>query len=247
MTNTPEHKVPGGYKPSHTHRKLVLSLSATALAMLGLGFASKPLYDAFCRVTGFGGTTRVAEKISTETLERQIKVRFDANVASDLGWTFKPDDVAMTVNLGQNALAYYTARNDTDTTIVGTASYNVTPIKAAPYFSKIECFCFTEQKLEPGEQVSMPILFFVDPEMNKDERLDEIKTITLSYTFHRVKNPSDDANTAVQRQAQLEKLEAIELKANTTQTTSPIQAIQTKTPVTPVTERQDKQDTQGRG
>jgi len=225
----------------------MLSLSVTALAMLGLGFASKPLYDAFCRVTGFGGTTRVAENISTETLERQIKVRFDANVAGDFGWTFKPDDVAMTVKLGQNALAYYTARNDTDTAIVGTASYNVTPIKAAPYFSKIECFCFTEQRLEPGEQVSMPVLFFVDPEMNNDGRLDEVKTITLSYTFHRVENPSADANTTIQRQAQKKKLEAIELKANTPQT------IKTKTPITdvvPVTDatgRKDKQDTQGRG
>ncbi len=241
MKNTPEHKVPAGRKPKSANRKMVLSLSVTALAMLGLGFASKPLYDAFCRVTGFGGTTRVAEKISTETLERQIKVRFDANVASDLGWTFKPDDVAVTVKLGQNVLVYYTARNDTDTAIVGTASYNVTPIKAAPYFSKIECFCFTEQKLEPGEQVSMPILFFVDPEMSEDWRLDEIKTITLSYTFHRVKNPSADANTTVQRLAQLKKLEAIELQANTTQET------QTETPVTDITERQDQQDTQGRG
>ncbi len=247
MTNTPEHKPlkhkplkhkPLKHKLGNANRKVVVSLSVTALAMLGLGFASKPLYDAFCRVTGYGGTTRVAENISTQILERQIKVRFDANVASDLGWTFKPDDVAMTVKLGQNALAYYTARNDSDTAIVGTASYNVTPIKAAPYFSKIECFCFTEQKLEPGEQVAMPVLFFVDPEMHKNWRLDEIKTITLSYTFHKVDAPTKNANTSVQRQAQLEKLEAIERKANN----KPTQQIKT-----PVVERQDKQDTQGRG
>ncbi|MBN4055860.1 cytochrome c oxidase assembly protein [bacterium AH-315-J23] len=200
-----------GVRKHNSNRKVVLSLSVTALAMLGLGFASKPLYDTFCRVTGYGGTTRVAEQMSEVVVEREIKVRFDANVASNLGWTFKPDEVAMTVKLGQNALAYYTATNDTKYPIVGTASYNVSPIKAAPYFSKLECFCFTEQRLEPGETVSMPVLFFVDPEMENDKRLDEIKTITLSYTFHRVENPTNDAVRAEQRQAQLDKLEAIDL------------------------------------
>ncbi len=195
----------------NSNRKLVVSLSVAALAMLGLGFASKPLYDAFCRVTGYGGTTRVAEQMSETIVDREITVRFDANAASDLGWTFKPDEVAMTVKLGQNALAYYSATNDTQYPIVGTASYNVSPIKAAPYFSKLECFCFTEQRLEPGESVSMPVLFFVDPLLAEDKRLDEIKTITLSYTFHKVEQPSDDANTAIQRQAQKEKLEAIDL------------------------------------
>lgn len=200
-----------GVRKHNSNRKVVLSLCAMALAMLGLGFASKPLYDTFCRVTGYGGTTRVAEQMSEVVTEREIKVRFDANVASNLGWTFKPDEVAMTVRLGQNALAYYTATNDTKYPIVGTASYNVSPIKAAPYFSKLECFCFTEQRLEPGETVSMPVLFFVDPEMENDKRLDEIKTITLSYTFHRVENPTDDAVRSEQRQAQLDKLEAIDL------------------------------------
>lgn len=201
----------GEARQHNSNRKLVLSLSAAALAMLGLGFASKPLYDAFCRVTGYGGTTRVAEQMSETVVDREIKVRFDANVASDLGWTFKPDEVAMTVKLGQNALAYYSATNDTQYPIVGTASYNVSPIKAAPYFSKLECFCFTEQRLEPGESVSMPVLFFVDPLLAEDERLDEIKTITLSYSFHKVEQPSQDANTAVERQMQREKLEAIDL------------------------------------
>jgi len=198
-------------RKTNANRKVVLSLSATALAMLCLGFASKPLYDAFCRITGYGGTTRVAEQMSTVTGEREIKVRFDSNVAGDLGWSFKPEETVMTVKLGQNALAYYTATNDAKYPVVGTASYNVTPMKAAPYFSKIECFCFTEQRLEPGESVSMPVLFFVDPELENDRRLDEIKTITLSYTFHRVKEPSEDAIRSAQRQAQLDKLEALEL------------------------------------
>lgn len=195
----------------NANRKVVLSLSVAALAMLGLGFASKPLYDTFCRVTGYGGTTRVAEEMSETITEREIKVRFDANVASNLGWTFKPDEAAMTVKLGQNALAYYTATNDTKYSIVGTASYNVSPTKAGPYFSKLECFCFTEQRLEPGETVSMPVLFFVDPLLAEDKRLDEIKTITLSYTFHKVESPSDDANTAVERKAQQKKLEALDI------------------------------------
>jgi cytochrome c oxidase assembly protein subunit 11 len=197
---------------TNANRKVVWSLSATALAMLCLGFASKPLYDTFCRITGYGGTTRVAEQMSEVVAERKIKVRFDSNVASDLGWTFKPDEIFMTVKLGQNALAYYTATNDTKHPIVGTASYNVSPMKAAPFFSKLECFCFTEQRLEPGETVSMPVLFFVDPEMENDRRLDEIKTITLSYTFHKVKKPSEDAVRSVQRQAQLDKLQALELE-----------------------------------
>ncbi|MCF6275351.1 MAG: cytochrome c oxidase assembly protein [Robiginitomaculum sp.] len=168
----------------NSNRKLVMSLSAAALAMLGLGFASKPLYDAFCRVTGYGGTTRVAEQMSEIIVDREIKVRFDSNVASNLGWTFKPDEIAMTVKLGQNALAYYSATNDTQYPIVGTASYNVSPIKAAPYFSKLECFCFTEQTLKPGESVEMPVSFFVDPEVVNDKNLKQITTITLSYTFY---------------------------------------------------------------
>jgi len=205
MTKVSEHK------PMSANRKVVLGLCVTTLSMLGLGFASKPLYDTFCRVTGYGGTTRVAEQMSETVTEREIKVRFDANVASNLGWTFKPDEAAMTVKLGQNALAYYTATNDTKYPIVGTASYNVSPTKAGPYFSKLECFCFTEQRLEPGETVSMPVLFFVDPLLSEDKRLDEIKTITLSYTFHKVEHPADDANTAVERKAQQKKLEALDI------------------------------------
>lgn len=206
-------------RPHKSNRKVVMSLSITAVAMLGLGFASKPLYDTFCRVTGYGGTTRVAEQMSDTVSDREIKIRFDANVASNLGWTFKPEETAFTVKLGQNALAYYQATNDTKYPIVGTASYNVSPIKAAPYFSKLECFCFTEQRLEPGESVSMPVLFFVDPEMENDKRLDEIKTITLSYTFHRVENPTEDAVGSAGRQAQLDKLEAIELDVPETDNT----------------------------
>jgi len=193
------------------NRKTVMFLTLIAVAMLGLGMAAKPLYDTFCRVTGYGGTTRVADALSVNTLERPIKVRFDSNVASGLNWSFRPMQTAINVKLGENALAFYTAKNNSDVAIVGTASYNVSPIKAAPYFSKIECFCFTEQRLEPGENVKMPVLFFVDPLMAEELRLEDVKTITLSYTFHPVDKPGDDAFTANDRQAAIDELTALDL------------------------------------
>jgi len=193
------------------NKRVVMISSAVVIAMLSLGFASKPLYDTFCRVTGYGGTTRVAEVVSDTIVDRDILVRFDSNVNSDLEWSFKPIDPTMTVKLGQNALAFYTAKNTSDQPLVGTASYNVAPIKAAPFFSKIECFCFTEQRLEPGEEVKMPVLFFVDPEMVKSERFDDIKTITLSYTFHKVDAPTEAALTTEDRTKKLQELSALEL------------------------------------
>ncbi len=185
--------------------------SAIAVSMLGLGFASKPLYDTFCRITGFGGTTRVAQAKSQTMLARTVTVRFDANTRSDLSWSFKPQQVSMDVKLGQNALAFYTAQNLSDETIVGTASYNVSPIKAGPYFSKLECFCFTEQLLKPGESVTMPVLFFVDPLLAQDKRMDEIKTITLSYTFHKVEDPGADALTTKDRDEKYQEITSIDL------------------------------------
>ena len=193
------------------NKRVVMISSAVVVAMLSLGFASKPLYDTFCRVTGYGGTTRVAEVVSDTVVDRDILVRFDSNINSDLEWSFKPVEPSMTVKLGQNALAFYTAKNTSDEPLVGTASYNVAPIKAAPFFSKIECFCFTEQRLEPGEEVKMPVLFFVDPEMVKSDRFDDIKTITLSYTFHKVEAPTAAALTTEDRTKKLEELTALEL------------------------------------
>ena len=197
--------------PNNANKKVVIVTAGVALAMLGLGMSAKPLYNTFCKVTGYGGTTSVVEAKSQIILEREITVRFDANTRSDLNWTFKPQDVSMKVKLGQNALAFYTAKNNSNETVVGTASYNVTPIKAAPYFSKLECFCFTEQLLRPGEEVKMPILFFVDALMADDERLDEVKTITLSYTFHNVENPGDDAYTSADRAERLKEIKIIDL------------------------------------
>lgn len=205
MLGSTQHSAP------NPHRKTGRLLASIAVAMLCLGFASKPLYDTFCKVTGYAGTTRVAEVASTTVLDRKITVRFDANTRSDLNWSFKPEDTSMTVNVGQNVLAFYTAKNLSKYPIVGTASYNVSPIKAAPYFSKLECFCFTEQRLEPGEEVRMPVLFFVDTLIAEDERLDEIQTITLSYTFHNVENPGEDAYTSAERQARLVEIQGLGL------------------------------------
>lgn len=193
------------------NKRVVLISSAVVVGMLGLGFASKPLYDTFCRVTGYGGTTQVAEVASDTIVDRDIVVRFDSNISADLKWSFKPVENTMTVKLGQNALAFYTAKNISDKPLVGTASYNVAPIKAAPFFSKLECFCFTEQRLEPGEEVKMPVLFFVDSEMANNTRFDDIKTITLSYTFYNVEAPTAAALTTEDRTKKLEELTALEL------------------------------------
>jgi len=191
--------------------RIVVILVAIAAGMLALGFSSKTLYEKFCQVTGYGGTTRVAEAASDTQIERELLVRFDSNVNPDLDWSFEPVEKSVSVKLGQNALAFYTATNNSDTAVVGTASYNVSPIKAAPFFSKLECFCFTEQKLEPGESVKMPVMFFVDPLMADDTRYDDIKTITLSYTFHKVEDPTGDALTTADRTKKLDELTALEL------------------------------------
>jgi len=166
--------------------------------MLALGFASKPLYDTFCKVTGYGGTTRYAEENLSEILDRKITVNFDSNV-KDLPWYFRPEQRKVAVQLGQNGLAYYKVKNRSKRPMVGTATFNVTPIKAAPFFIKTECFCFTEQRIEPGQEISMPVLFFVDPQLDEDKRLRDVKEITLSYTFFEVENPSDPVLNAAQK------------------------------------------------
>lgn len=166
--------------------KTAVTLFGIVGGMVGLAFASVPLYQLFCQVTGFGGTTRVAEAApgATGALEaREITVRFDANVNSKLPWAFSPDQRLIVSQVGVESLATYTAKNTSDQPIVGTASFNVTPHKAGIYFSKMECFCFTEQRLEPGESISMPVSFYVDPEIATDPNTQEITTITLSYTF----------------------------------------------------------------
>jgi len=152
-------------------------------AMVGLTAASVPLYDWFCRVTGYGGTTQRAAGSPVEVLDRTITVRFNADVDPALGWAFEPVERTVEVQIGENRLAFYEATNRTDRPLVGTATFNVTPYDAGPYFSKIHCFCFNEQMLEPGETVEMPVSFYVDPAILEDADTVELETITLSYTF----------------------------------------------------------------
>ncbi len=163
--------------------RMALGLGALVCGMVGLSFAAVPLYELFCQVTGYGGTTQVAEAAPEEVLERQMNIRFDANVSPDLPWDFKPDVRQVTVKLGQSNLIFYTAVNQAEVATAGTATFNVTPQKAGQYFSKVQCFCFTEQVLNPGQKMDMGVSFFVDPALAEDPNLAEVKTITLSYTF----------------------------------------------------------------
>ena len=163
-----------------------------ALAMLGMGYAAVPLYDLFCRVTGFGGTTQVATQADANAAAavgatRDISIRFDASIAADMPWEFAPTQSTDTVRIGQRDIATYTARNDTNAPITGTATFNVEPWQAGAYFHKIQCFCFTEQTLQPGEEVIMPVLYYVDPAILEDDVIADLEQITLSYTFHRAK------------------------------------------------------------
>jgi cytochrome c oxidase assembly protein subunit 11 len=163
---------------------LLLTLATTAVVMLGMAYAAVPLYDTFCRVTGFGGTTNVAATASVETIDRIIVIRFDANVNGGLPWEFKPKKQEVVLKVGDNAVAYFQARNLGERAFTGTAVFNVTPQKAGQYFSKVECFCFSEQTLTPGAAADLPVAFFVDPEIASDRNLDDVTTITLSYTFY---------------------------------------------------------------
>lgn len=165
-------------------RRTAMYAGAFALFMLGMAFASVPLYRIFCQVTGFGGTPQRAVAKSEKVLDRTIVVRFDSNVAHGLNWKFKPVQRKMTVKIGENALAFYRATNTSDKPITGTASFNVAPEAAGQHFVKIACFCFTEQTLKPGESVEMPVTFYVDPGLVDDPAASRISEITLSYTFY---------------------------------------------------------------
>ena len=160
-------------------------LAAVVVGMLGMAFAAVPLYQAFCRVTGFGGTTQFAGAAPATVEDRVITVRFNTDVASDLPWRFRPVQRELRVRLGEETLARYTTVNRSNVPVSGTATFNVTPYKAGRYFNKIDCFCFTEQLLEPGESAEMAVSFFIDPELVNDRNLDDLHTITLSYTFFR--------------------------------------------------------------
>jgi cytochrome c oxidase assembly protein subunit 11 len=174
-------------------RRTALRLAAVVPVMLGLSFAAVPLYDWFCRVTGYGGTTTVAAAGggAPEVLDRTIRVRFDANTAQGMPWTFRPMTRTMDVRLGETALVFYEATNPTDAPVAGTASYNVAPFAAGSHFAKIACFCFELQVLGPGERVEMPVSFYVDPAILDDPEAKGVPSITLSYTMHGAPLPED--------------------------------------------------------
>jgi cytochrome c oxidase assembly protein subunit 11 len=174
-------------------------LTGIVAGMVGLSFASVPLYRLFCQVTGYGGTTQIAAAAPGAVTERVIKVRFNADTAPDLPWSFKPVQREIALKVGESGLAYYRARNLAAEAVTGTSTFNVTPLKAGRYFSKVQCFCFDEQRLEAGQELDMAVTFFVDPEILSDRNLDEVKTITLSYTFFRA--PGDAETGAEQANA----------------------------------------------
>ena len=167
--------------------RLAWTMVAIVGGMLGLAYAAVPLYQAFCKATGFAGTPLVAQEGERPVIARTVEVRFDSNTDANLPWRFQPVERSVKVHLGEEKLVFFRATNVSQRPIVGTATYNVTPEWTAGWFNKIQCFCFTEQLLQPGQSVDMPVLFFVDADMDKDRRYDDIRTITLSYTFYEAK------------------------------------------------------------
>lgn len=170
------------------NKRMGLSVLAVVGLMLGVSFAAVPLYDAFCRITGFGGTTQEAASYPDQVLDRTVQIRFNADTGRSMPWNFRQTQNAVDVQLGQRGLTSYVAQNPTGQPVAGTAVYNVTPLKAGKYFTKVQCFCFDEQILSPGQKVDMPVMFYVDPAMQDDPNMDDVKVITLSYTFFKTES-----------------------------------------------------------
>ncbi len=187
----PFSRIPAG--PART----AAQTTAVVLFMGSLAWASVPFYDWFCRVTGFGGATNVASSAEHEILDQTITIRFDASLERDMPWTFKPVEREMVVRIGETALAFYEAHNPTDRVVAGSASYNVTPYEAGGFFDKIDCFCFEEQVLQPGETVQMPVSFFVHPDIVDDREGQYVHTITLGYTFYEIDLPDNTEQAAL--------------------------------------------------
>ncbi len=166
------------------NRTIALALGAFFFSMIGVAYAAVPLYELFCQVTGYGGTTQRVEQYSDRILDRTVTVRFDANTSSGLPWEFKPVQREITMPIGETVQVGYTAKNLARTPTAGRAAFNVTPQIAGAYFMKVECFCFTDTTLKPGEQIDMPVVFYVDPAIVDTPELKNVRTITLSYTFY---------------------------------------------------------------
>jgi cytochrome c oxidase assembly protein subunit 11 len=185
--------------------KTVVRLVGVVLTMGALAWASIPLYDWFCRVTGYGGETSVAEVASDEVLDETITVRFDASKERDFAWEFEPMQREVELRIGETGLAFYEAYNPTDEPIAGQASYNVAPFEAGGFFTKIDCFCFEQQVLQPGERVEMPVTFYVDPEIVTDRDAKYTHTITLSYTFYQIDLPEAEQQAALDQDSKTDK------------------------------------------
>jgi cytochrome c oxidase assembly protein subunit 11 len=171
---------------SNPNKNLHVALMAASVfcAMVGLAYASVPLYRLFCQSTGFGGTTQIATSAPKVAAGRDISIRFDANTSANLGWNFRAEQTTMVVKIGEPSMAHYKATNMASETVTGTAKFNVTPTSAGAYFNKIQCFCFTKQTLKPGETADFPVQFFVDPAILDDPDAKGIREITLSYSFY---------------------------------------------------------------
>ena len=172
------------------NRIVAISALAIAIGMVGAAYAAVPLYFLFCRATGFAGTTQVSERAPDEILGRTIKVRFDSNVAPGLPWRFEPEQNEIKVRIGEVATVHYKVVNEAAREITAQAGYNVSPPQVGSYFNKINCFCFTQQTLKAGETREMTVVFYVDPSIAKDSEQDDLNTITLSYTFYRLREPA---------------------------------------------------------
>jgi len=186
MENNPQEQLKA------KNKRLVLGIFGFVIFMIGVSFAAVPLYDLFCRVTGFGGTTQVSQSLPGTISERTVKINFNSDIGRNMPWSFKPAERSVTVNLGQRGITSFIAKNPTDTPVTGTAIYNVTPLKVGKYFNKIQCFCFDEQTLTPNQEMDMPVLFYVDPAMAHDPAMEDVTTITLSYTFFRAESEELD-------------------------------------------------------
>ncbi len=179
---------PSPFDRARRNRRTFVAMVGVGLAMLGLGFASVPLYRIFCQQTGFNGTTQRADAGVTvqQATGHRLSIRFDSNVQPGMPWQFKPEHPTQTVTVGAKSMAIFVAKNMSDRPVTGTASFNVTPTQAGAYFTKIECFCFTQQTLQPGQEVRMPVLYYVDPKILADPDNKDTQEITLSYTFYPV-------------------------------------------------------------
>jgi cytochrome c oxidase assembly protein subunit 11 len=188
---------------ARSNRRVAFSVAGGALFMLGMSFAAVPLYDLFCRVTGFGGTPMIADSAPALRGERTMRVSFDANVGPGLNWSFEPEVGSVRVLTGETKTVFYRVTNRSNQPQTGMATFNVTPDQFGGFFNKIQCFCFTEQTLGPGESMDMPVVFFLDPALEKNETLKRMHSVTLSYTFIAVKNPRPVAAAASESKPRL--------------------------------------------